>query len=264
MKNNILPLLLVFGLSAQVGCQQKNDTNNVAKNIEIQNFVEVQKAKDTLTFVKPQTNYKDYLVGKTNFAKDSAFVLVPAKYCNKPTYLRREAYAAFLKMHAAARRAGFDLLIVSGARNFQHQKSIWERKWRANAQLPAKARAQKILLYSSMPMSSRHHWGTDLDLNALNNAYFESGKGKKLYEWLQTNAAQYGFCQVFTDKRLKGRTGYEMEKWHWSYMPIAKQLLQDYNAQISVKDFKGFLGSETADALQIIERYVNGINACTE
>ncbi|MRI63023.1 D-alanyl-D-alanine carboxypeptidase family protein [Ornithobacterium rhinotracheale] len=261
--NNILPLLLVFGLSAQVGCQQKNDTNNPAKNIEIQNLAEGQKLKGTLTFAKPQTNYKDYLVGKTNFAKDSAFVLVPSKYCNKQTYLRKETYEAFLKMHQAAQKAGFNLLIVSGARNFQHQKNIWERKWKANANLTPKERAKKILLFSSMPMSSRHHWGTDVDLNSLNNSYFESGKGKQLYEWMQKNAGKFGFCQVFTDKK-GGRTGYEMEKWHWSYMPLAKQLLKDYNKQITTKDFKGFLGSETADSVRIIKDYVNGINTCED
>ncbi|MBK8672515.1 MAG: D-alanyl-D-alanine carboxypeptidase family protein [Bacteroidetes bacterium] len=30
-----------------------------------------------------------------------------------------------------------------------------------------------------MPGSSRHHWGTEVDINALSNAYFSTGEGKK-------------------------------------------------------------------------------------
>ncbi|NJK84501.1 MAG: M15 family metallopeptidase [Saprospiraceae bacterium] len=40
-------------------------------------------------------------------------------------------------------------------------------------------RALKILKYSSMPGTSRHHWGTDIDLNSFSNSYFEQGEGKK-------------------------------------------------------------------------------------
>ena len=52
-----------------------------------------------------------------------------------------------------------------------------------------------------MPSTSRHHWGTDIDLNSLNNSYFSSGKGLKEYDWLTTNANHYGFYQVYTDEK---------------------------------------------------------------
>jgi D-alanyl-D-alanine carboxypeptidase len=105
-------------------------------------------------------------------------------------YLRKETYEAFLKMHAAAKADGIQLVVRSATRNFNYQKRIWEGKWNgqrkiAGNQNAAKAypdpvqRALKILEYSSMPGSSRHHWGTDLDLNAFNNEWFEKGIGKK-------------------------------------------------------------------------------------
>ena len=56
--------------------------------------------------------------------------------------------------------------------------------------------AKTILLYSSMPTTSRHHWGTDMDINSLENSYFASGQGLKEYTWLKKNAAKFGFCQV--------------------------------------------------------------------
>ena len=35
-------------------------------------------------------------------------------------------------MHAAAKKDGINLQIVSGTRNFEEQKGIWERKWELN------------------------------------------------------------------------------------------------------------------------------------
>ena len=97
-----------------------------------------------------------------------------------------------------------------------------------------------------MPTTSRHHWGTDIDLNSLSNSYFEQGKGKKEYEWLIENANKYGFYQVYTSKE-NGRTGYNLEKWHWSYLPLASEYLKFYNANITYKDISGFKGSEYSE-----------------
>ena len=75
-------------------------------------------------------------------------------------------------------------------------------------------RARMILTYSSMPGTSRHHWGTDMDLNKDNNGYFATGEGLKVYEWLQAHAHEYGFCQPYTPKGPNRPEGYNEEKWH--------------------------------------------------
>ena len=121
-----------------------------------------------------------------------------------------------------------------------------------------KERARLILLYSSMPGTSRHHWGTDMDLNALENSYFDSGDGLKAYQWLTAHAVEFGFCQPYTSKR-NGRTGYEEEKWHWSYLPLSSELLTSYVNLVKYSDIKGFNGSETASKLKAIQNYVQGI-----
>lgn len=209
---------------------------------------------------------KNLLTGKVNFSKDTRFVKVPSNYCQngKVIYTRKATCEAFLKMAKKAKQDGISLRIISGCRSFNHQKGIWERKWVSSKfQAPnATEKAKKILKYSSMPMTSRHHWGTDIDLNSLNNSYFEKGQGKKIYDWLVKNAPKYGFCQVYTDKKIAGRTGYEMEKWHWSYMPIARELLRDFNKNIDYSDIKGFKGSEQGKKLKVLEFYINGIHSC--
>ena len=113
-----------------------------------------------------------------------------------------------------------------------------------------------------MPSTSRHHWGTDIDINSLEPSYFESGRGKREYNWLVNNADRFGFCQVYTDFNNMDRdSGYQNEAWHWSYTPKANIFLKEYNKRINYSDINGFMGSELAKDLSMISDYVNGISS---
>lgn len=216
----------------------------------------------------------DALLGKIAPAKDQDFERIGSAYTSKSNiYMRKDAYAAFKEMFEAAKEDGHRLNIVSATRNFNHQKSIWERKWTGATKVGGQnlsqtiadpsERATKILRYSSMPGTSRHHWGTDIDLNNLNNSYFESGAGKSLYVWLTEHATEYGFCQVYSEMGEDRPHGYQEEKWHWSYLPIAKLMLEDYRALVDYNLLGGFKGDEAAESLSVIDHYVAGINpAC--
>jgi D-alanyl-D-alanine carboxypeptidase len=201
---------------------------------------------------------KEFLLGKTAYT-EADFVKVNSEHASRNMYLNRETYAAFEKMYRAAKADGIHLQIVSGARSFEHQKAIWDRKWNANEDLEPLCRSKKILKFSSMPATSRHHWGTDIDLNNLENSYFEKDSGKAEYEWLVNNAGRYGFFQVYTSKD-SGRTGYSEEKWHWSYLPLARHYLQAYNELVSYEDITGFEGAHLAEVQEMISVYVNGIS----
>jgi LAS superfamily LD-carboxypeptidase LdcB len=204
---------------------------------------------------------ENFLLGKTSFETDIRFSLVPSARSTKSCYLLIEVNWAFEQMAAAAQKEGIVLKVISGGRNFNMQKSIWERKW--NARRPNfksdKETALDILKYSSMPGTSRHHWGTDLDINSLEPSYFASGKGKKEYDWLQKNAGSFGFCQTYDNKQASGRSGYSEEKWHYSYMPISSVLLSQYNEQITFEKLIGFLGCSSAKEIDVISFYSNGI-----
>ena len=69
---------------------------------------------------------------------------------------------------------------------------------------------------------------------------------------------EHGFKQVYTSKD-GGRTGYEEEKWHWSYMPVSSVMLNQYNELVCITDIRGFDGSEVADSINVIGVFVNGI-----
>jgi len=204
---------------------------------------------------------KAYLLGKFNPAEHPDFVVLGKPYTDKPgMMLRKETFEAFKKMWESARKAGVSLKIISATRNFEQQKNIWEGKWGrfAKASPAPKDRALKILEYSSMPGSSRHHWGSDMDLNDLNNAAFEAGgKHEKVYEWLAAHAHEFGFCQPYTAGRPNG---YQEEKWHWSYSPLSKPFLAQYKTSITDGDIQGFLGSDLAGEIGAVRFYVLGIN----
>jgi zinc D-Ala-D-Ala carboxypeptidase len=205
----------------------------------------------------------EYLMGRFDPTTHPDFVRVGAAHTPKPAMLlRREAYEAFVRMFDAAQKDGVTLSIISSTRTFAQQKNIWEGKWERYAtQHPdATDRALKILEYSSMPGSSRHHWGTDIDLNDLNNRAFEgTGKHRKVYDWLVAHAAEYGFGQPYTPKGEARPRGYNEEKWHWSYLPLAQPFRQQYLAQLKNSDISGFKGAETAAAVHAVEYYVGGV-----
>ena len=217
----------------------------------------------------------DYVTGRFNPAEHKLFVNL--KKTGIPCtgsrhYLRHEAAAKLSLMLGDFRKEypEIRIYITSSTRNFMLQKKIWDGKWSGKRKVTGTSdilkikdpveRAVLILKYSSMPGTSRHHWGTDFDINMLNNKYYEKGEGKIIYDWLCSNAHKYGFCQPYTSGRT---SGYHEEKWHWSYIPLAKEFLADWNnvyeADPSKFSEKGIF-SGSAEAGHLAPEYVNSIN----
>ncbi len=203
------------------------------------------------------------LIGLNEPSRDQAFTLIPAEWSNRDgLYLRREAAEQFVAMAEAARLDGVNLIVVSAARNFTYQNGIWSRKWARPeyAGWSDVEKARHILRFSAMPGSSRHHWGTEVDLNSLENDWFLTGEGLKVGEWLDAHAAAYGYHQVYTDRAE--RPGYLPERWHWSYLPLARSMLQAYNECIDGEALKELdaPGLQLADTLHILRDFVNGVD----
>jgi LAS superfamily LD-carboxypeptidase LdcB len=213
-----------------------------------------------------------YLMGRFDPAKHPDFTKISAPYSERADmYLRKDAYTAFQEMYTAAQKDGITLKIISAARNFEVQKGIWEAKWNgtrilSNGENAAKAypkpadRAIKIMEYSAMPGASRHHWGTDIDLNNLSDKWFLQGEGQKVYAWLRANASKFGYCQPYSPKDAQRPQGYNEEKWHWTYLPVSQKLTTFARKQMTDKLITGFSGAETAVEIGVVEKYVLGIN----
>lgn len=152
--------------------------------------------------------------------------------------MQEDAYQSFLQLKAEAAKAGIEIEIVSAYRSFQRQKEIFEGKYlRFTGQglTPTEA-IEKIIEYSTIPGTSRHHWGTDIDIidaavthpeNVLQPEHFHgNGPFCKLKEWLTANAERFGFYEVYTDNA--NRKGFKYEPWHFSYAPVSKPMLEEY------------------------------------
>ena len=232
-----------------------------------------QKKENELIYRKLlEAREKIYLTGKFDPAQKEDFILIPSQYTlgENKMYLRKETFESFLKMVSVAKKDEVDLKIASATRNFDYQKNLWNNKWSGftivngqnlNIEIPdGLKRFEKILEYSAVPGTSRHHWGTDIDINDANPAYFNKEKGKKEYEWLIKNASAFGFCQTYNQKNVDRKTGYNEEKWHWSYLPLARVFTQEYKNLIKNDDIKGFEGEEYVTGQDLINNYVLSIN----
>jgi len=215
---------------------------------------------------------KIYLTGKFDPAGREDFAPIPEEFNigGHIMYLRKETLDAFLKMAETAEKDGVDLSIASATRNFDYQKGIWNQKWSGETLVEGNdlsksipdglERFKKILEYSAAPGTSRHHWGTDIDINGAAPEYFATEKGQKVHEWLVKNAPSFGFCQTYNLKGSARGTGYNEEKWHWSYLPLARIYMAEYKKLITNEDIKGFSGDEYLAGLDIINNYVLSIN----
>lgn len=252
-------------------CSQKDSKTNA--DSEVLDVAAKERIRSQVEKLDTNQNISvDFITGHFDPSKDSSFVLIPDKYSDRHgMYMKKEAFNAFKKMYDAAKEDNINLVVRSATRNFDYQKGIWERKWKGEAKLSngenamtayedENARALKILEYSSMPGTSRHHWGTDIDLNNFNNEWFESGEGLALFTWLENNAEKFGFCRPYTTLDKSRPFGYNEEKWHWSYTPLSDVYTSYASKYLKNKDIHGFAGSAVASKIDVVSKYVLGIN----
>jgi LAS superfamily LD-carboxypeptidase LdcB len=154
-------------------------------------------------------------------------------------YLTPAAGRAYYKMKLAAYKDSINIKLVSAYRSFDHQKQIWNRKFDYYLEqgFTYDEIFKKITDYSTMPGTSRHHWGTEIDIiaingdmpmrNVLNEKHFKKGGAfAKLYNWLKENAHKYGFYEAYTNNPQ--RSGFHYEPWHYSFRPQAVKNLKIY------------------------------------
>ena len=179
---------------------------------------------------------RNQLIGKGN--PD----IVGDSYLSK---MHKETATALKRMKAEALKSNINIEVVSAYRSFQRQKEIFEGKYvkyTSEGLSPMKA-IEKIIEYSTIPGTSRHHWGTDLDLidgNAprpesvlVASNFHGTGPFCKMKEWMDEHAESFGFYEVYTNNA--NRKGFKYEPWHFSYAPVSKPMLQAYK-KLDIKE----------------------------
>jgi LAS superfamily LD-carboxypeptidase LdcB len=172
---------------------------------------------------------RDQLIGKGNLD------IVGDSYTSK---MHIKTKVALDTLKDAAAKDGIYIEVVSAYRSFQRQKEIFEGKYNRFTKqgLSPEDAIAKIIEYSTIPGTSRHHWGTDIDIiqakvprpeNVLQPQNFHgNGPFCKLKDWLNEHANSFGFYEVYTNNA--NRKGFKYEPWHFSYAPVSKPMLQEY------------------------------------
>ena len=202
--------------------------------------------------------------------------------------LQREAADAFAALRSDARQAGFELAIGSSFRSYDRQLVIWNGKASgarpvyddAGAKvdilaLSPLAQMHAILRFSALPGTSRHHWGTDLDVYdasavapdySLQLSLQEVAPGgvfDPLHCWLDARMAageSYGFYRPYSDDR----GGVAPERWHLSYAPASQLCTAQFSAELLLECWECEAASRElllrsqveAELPQILARYV--------
>ena len=194
--------------------------------------------------------------------------LIDCQFAHK---LRATVCQAFKQMQVAAQADGIDCQIVSAYRGFEQQKAIWEKKWAGekvlldiNEQplefttLSDSEKLHAILTWSALPGTSRHHWGTDLDVYdrhsvkqcgvafQLVKSEYNEAKGPcfALNNWLNQYAQDFGFSRPY--QHYQG--GVAAEPWHLSYQPLSQQ----YGQMIDLALLKQVLLEQHISGLDLI------------
>jgi LAS superfamily LD-carboxypeptidase LdcB len=175
--------------------------------------------------------------------------------------LHKQMLPEFIKLARDAKDAGFNLQIASAFRNYERQCLIWNMK--ASGERPIHDEFGNalnikdlspqeimfaILRWSALPGSSRHHWGSDIDVfdgntqepkdvKLIPSECEGNGPASKLHEWLDLVIAQdlsYGFYRPYRSDR----GGVAPERWHLSYYPISRRVTDSYTFSIFKKNIE--------------------------
>ena len=166
--------------------------------------------------------------------------------------------SAFLVMREAAKGAGLDLRVASSFRDFDRQLAIWNGKFRGErpmldragnaldvASLSPEGRVEAILIWSTLPGASRHHWGTDFDvfdaaalpersrLQLVPGEYASDGPFAPLTSWLDAHMHRFGFFRPYVGPNDGGSPrGVSPEPWHLSFAPLATRCSNQLTPQV--------------------------------
>jgi len=193
------------------------------------------------------------------------------KNSTNPYKLRGEVYEAYEKMRIAALQDNIKIEVVSAFRSYAHQQRIWNNKFKkfTATGLSDSLAVKKIIEYSTMPGTSRHHWGTDIDIvqkkdvnvkgKLLSTNFHDNGPYIELKKWLDNNAEKFGFKIVYTND--PHRKGFKYEPWHFTYYSTSSKMLECYIEKECFKtiDFQNNLGSSALGKKELDFYYTNYI-----
>lgn len=264
--------ILGIGMLWLMGCQLEGSSNAPSAQHELQgdtmghnqytyDSLYAIYLRDSLDSLYLPTFSLEELTGQIDFAEDTNFRAIKRDYCygGRTLYLRQEACDSLEAMCNAAKKDGIKLLVRSASRDYQQQCYFWNRDWKKTSKRGVE-KCLDVMKIVAMPGISRHHWGTEVDIDGLGNRYHKATiEDNKRYAWLKENALRFGYYQCYDGDT--SRTGYQEETWHWSFYPTGQKMTQDMVHLMTYGDIPEFSGCEHAEEMDVIQYYILGIGS---
>ena len=198
----------------------------------------------------------------------------------------RETATAFQTLGRRAAERGFEFRIASAFRDYDRQVRIINDKWTGarpvtdgdgrlleRVQYDDQEWLNLILRFSALPGTSRHHWGTDLDiwdastvdedyrLQLAPSEYGPSGPFFEMTRWLDELMAADD-AEGFYKPYAEDRGGIAPEQWHISYRPAAMKYQERVAPELLMPLWRGEADAygkvhEPLSMLEVIEPQVD-------
>jgi D-alanyl-D-alanine carboxypeptidase len=165
------------------------------------------------------------LLGHITYPEAPQTELAPISANGRIT-MRKTAAQKLQEMVRAARSAGITLIPISGFRSVKDQEQLFFGVGAQRNQVPTERAA-----LSAPPGYSEHHTGYAVDLGdgAVPATNLQTNfDNTKAYQWLQANAARFGFEMSFPKDNVQGVS---YEPWHWRYVGDRDSLEMFYRAK---------------------------------
>lgn len=197
--------------------------------------------------------------------------------------VHQEVVTDFKRLQEKSIESGFNLQIISAYRTFERQLVIWNEKALGLRkvlddegdeininELNPEELLFAILRFSAIPGTSRHHWGSDLDIydaNAMDRKEVElilkecehGGACAPMHQWLSNiidSNESFNFYRPYT----KPLGGVAPEPWHISYRPISEMYMKDFSYKLFKEHIESIdieLKSQILNnAKEIFERFI--------
>ncbi|MFG1483745.1 M15 family metallopeptidase [Halobacteriovorax sp. HFRX-2_2] len=167
-------------------------------------------------------------------------------------YFHKDSFEDFKRFKEDALKEGIDFYVTSSFRSFDDQLRIWNEKCAGkrpiydrtgneldHTKLSPSEIVSAIINWSALPGTSRHHWGTELDvvdgnswpegyhIQLVPEEFSEGGPFFEFNKWLNAkieDKCSYSYYRPY----VEDLGGVAPEAWHISYNKVSSEYHQEY------------------------------------
>ena len=209
-----LVIIIIFTIIILISFKKENSNNENKETIITSINPENEILQAVIPSKKEITDWRLILVNSKNPLPED--YKIELAYIDKTRQIDKRCIGELQEMLKAMKKEGINNIWVQSAyRDVKYQEELYNKSVKEYLYYGlSKEEAQELTnKYINKPRESEHNLGLAVDFNNVDNDF----KNTKAYNWLKTNAKDYGFIMRYPEEK-KEITGIEYEPWHWRYV----------------------------------------------